>query len=141
MSAADASPKPAGTSTAQIRRRAAAGVVYCFCVGIPIGLYYGNPLPRAVATAAVAALAGAAAWTVYHAASRRSDGLLLVVMGLPITSREYFFLPAAVLYILAMALVGWLASLTVPRADPDAENASPAREPDRSGEPPATGGN
>lgn len=56
-----------------------------------------------------------------------------------LTTREAhpFSAPVAISYVLALAFVGWLASLTVRRAGPDAGNAGPARESDGPYGPPA----
>lgn len=68
---------PPATSTADIRRRAAACAVAMAGLVAAINLWDGKPWAHVATAGLGAGVAGLATWTTYHLISRRNDGLAM----------------------------------------------------------------
>jgi len=71
------------TSRSEIRWMAIAMAPFMWVVGtVAITQARGHPLPQAATVAAVGAPGGLIAWAIYHALSRRNDGLAIFILAL-----------------------------------------------------------
>ncbi len=89
----------------------------------------GKTLQQANSDATAAAIAGLAAWTVYHIVSRRNNGLCMVMASLPMAlqpHRGIGFLATLGILLVALVPLAWLIGQFGRRLDSKAECSVPA---------------
>jgi hypothetical protein len=89
----------------QIRWTAIGATPWTWVTGIVVlTQFYGQPLSHAAIVGAVGAISGLITWAIYHAISRRDDGIIIFAFALSAATRDHSSVKQAVVAVIATGL-------------------------------------